>query len=174
MLLAPYIPHIRYLLYTPLCKQSTYTVLIGKSFSPYSMPGWLLEFYVLASSMVISWWILTFDNEHSWQFHSAVPLGNQVASTMTQYPTQSDYLGTDIYPPSNQTSSHYVLLNGLKLGANWAYILANFYELHGRAINFMDGLGWKGRSRTLNLLKIFWWPSHSERVRQHFKERSEN
>ena len=45
--------------------------------------GWLLEFYILATSKVISGWVLTYDSAHSWQLYNAVPLGDQATSTMT-------------------------------------------------------------------------------------------
>ena len=48
-----------------------------------------------------------------------------------------------------------MLPNGFKLCANGVLMVATVYKLHERATNFMDGLGRKGGSRTLNLLKIF-------------------
>ena len=53
--------------------------------------GWLLEFYVLAISKVISGWFPTCDNAQSWRLHSAAPMGNKDSSTMTLYPTQLQY-----------------------------------------------------------------------------------
>ena len=41
--------------------------------------GGLLEFYVFATSMVISGPVLTGDSVHSWRFYSADPLGTQAA-----------------------------------------------------------------------------------------------
>ena len=67
-----------------------------------------------------------------------------------------------------------MLPNVLKLCANGVDVVATLYELHGRATNFMDGLGRKGGSRTLSLLNIIWQPFRSEPVQQHFKESSEN
>ena len=55
-----------------------------------------------------------------------------------------------LYTPSHQTSSHYVRLNGLKLCANFMDVVQTSwtgYKLYGRA----------RASRTLNLLKCFWW-----------------
>ena len=43
--------------------------------------GWLLGLYILAISKVILGWVFTCDSVHSWQLYSAVPLGDQVAST---------------------------------------------------------------------------------------------
>ena len=36
-----------------------------------------------SNSYVISEWVLTCDNAHSWQLYSAAPLGDQVAITTT-------------------------------------------------------------------------------------------
>ena len=52
---------------------------------------WLLEFYNLATCKIISERVPTCDSARSWWLYSAVPLGDQVASTMTCYPTQSHY-----------------------------------------------------------------------------------
>ena len=60
-------------------------------------------------------------------------------------------------PASHQTSSHYVRPNGLKLFVNFLNIVQTSwtdYKLHG----------WARTSRTLNLLKVFWQPSHSEPI----------
>ena len=54
-----------------------------------------LLFYVLATSKVISEWASTCDSAHSWWLNSASPLGDQAASTMTQYPTLSHYPDTE-------------------------------------------------------------------------------
>ena len=45
--------------------------------------GWLLEFFILETSKVISEWLLTYDCVHSWQLYSAASLGNQITDTMT-------------------------------------------------------------------------------------------
>ena len=42
-----------------------------------------LLFYVLATSKVISWSVLSCDSVHSRRLYSAAPLGTQVISTMT-------------------------------------------------------------------------------------------
>ena len=71
-------------------------------FKPTTTPSqvrWLLKFYVLEPSMVISGQVLTCDSGHSWWLCSAAQLGNQTAGTMTQYPTQSHYLGTKLTSP---------------------------------------------------------------------------
>ena len=57
-----------------------------------------LLFYVLATSNVISGWILTCDSSHSWWLYSAAPLGQQTASTMTWNLFQSYY-------PDNEPTS---------------------------------------------------------------------
>ena len=56
----------------------------------------LLLFYVLATSLVISARIPTYDSTYSWRFYR---LGNQAASTMTQFPTQSYYSDTEPTSP---------------------------------------------------------------------------
>ena len=53
-----------------------------------------LLFYILATSNVISGWVLTCSSAHSWRLYSAVPLGNQAARTMIWYPPQSHYPDT--------------------------------------------------------------------------------
>ena len=52
---------------------------------------WLFEFYILATSKIISGWELSCD--------SAAPLGNQATSTMTSYPIQSHYPDTELISP---------------------------------------------------------------------------
>ena len=47
-----------------------------------TLDGCLL-LYILATSKVISRWVLTYDNVHSWQLYSAAPLVDMAASTMT-------------------------------------------------------------------------------------------
>ena len=61
--------------------------------------GWLLEFYVLATSNFISGQPPTCDGVHSWWLHSAAPLGDQAASTMTWYLIQSHYPDTECARP---------------------------------------------------------------------------
>ena len=58
-----------------------------------------LLFSFLATFKVISGWVATCDSAHSWWLYSAVKLGNQTASTMTWYPTQSHYLDTELTSP---------------------------------------------------------------------------
>ena len=47
---------------------------------------YLLLFYVLATSEVISGQVLTCDSAHLWRLYSTAPLGNQATSTMSQFP----------------------------------------------------------------------------------------
>ena len=47
---------------------------------------WLLEFYVVATSKIISGWALTCDSAHLWRLYSAVPLGDQAISIVTDFP----------------------------------------------------------------------------------------
>ena len=74
--------------------------------------SWLLEFYVLATSMVTSGWVLTCDSAHSWWLYSAALLGNQNVGTMTWYPHQSHYPDTDL------TSSCPILMLSARLGSD--------------------------------------------------------
>ena len=61
--------------------------------------GWLLEFYIFGTSTVISGWVPTCDNVHSWWLYSAVLLQNQASSNMTQYHNQSYYPETELTSP---------------------------------------------------------------------------
>ena len=45
--------------------------------------SWLLELYILATSMFISGRELTYDSAHSWRCYSATQIGDQATSTMT-------------------------------------------------------------------------------------------
>ena len=59
---------------------------------------WLLGFYILATSKVISGWVLTVVAVHTHGDLVTAPLGDQATSTMTWYLTQSHY--PDIVPTS--------------------------------------------------------------------------
>ena len=61
--------------------------------------SWLVQFYVLETSPVISGWELICDSVQSWQLSSAAPLGDQANSTMTWHPTQSNYPDTEATSP---------------------------------------------------------------------------
>ena len=61
--------------------------------------GWLLEFYVLATPKVISGCVPTCDSVHSRWLYSAAPLGDQTASILTWYPTQTHCLDTEPTSP---------------------------------------------------------------------------
>ena len=50
--------------------------------SPFDV-GWLMEFYLLAISKVISERVPTFESVHSWWLYSYAPLGDQTTGTMT-------------------------------------------------------------------------------------------
>ena len=53
--------------------------------------SWLLGFYVLAISKVISEQVPTCDSLHSWRLTSAAPLGDQATSTMISHPVTLSY-----------------------------------------------------------------------------------
>ena len=73
-------------------KSSNYATLIKQNLEVFVC---LLLLYILATSMVISWWISTCNSAHSWQLHSAASLGNQAIGTTTYHPTQSCYPDTE-------------------------------------------------------------------------------
>ena len=60
--------------------QAQHGVRIGRAQASQA-EGWLLEFYILATSEIISG--LTCVRAHSWQLYSAAPVGNQATSTRT-------------------------------------------------------------------------------------------
>ena len=45
--------------------------------------GWLLEFYVLTTSKVMSAQVPTCDSAHSWRLYNAASLRNRSTGTMT-------------------------------------------------------------------------------------------
>ena len=45
--------------------------------------GWLLKFYILATSEVISGWVPICSSVHSWRLYGAALLGDQVTRTMS-------------------------------------------------------------------------------------------
>ena len=63
----------------------------------------LLEFYALATSKVVSGWVLTCDSAHSWSVYSAGPLCDEATSNMTLYRTQSHYPDME---PTNKSLSY--------------------------------------------------------------------
>ena len=65
----------------------------------WTMIGWLLEFYTLTISKVISWGVLTCGSGHSWQLQSAAPPGIQAVGTLTRYPTQSHFSDPELTTP---------------------------------------------------------------------------
>ena len=58
-----------------------------------------LLFYILATPKVLSGQVLTCDSGQSWRLYSTSKLGDQAASSMTWYLTQSNY--TDTEPTSH-------------------------------------------------------------------------
>ena len=90
---------------------------------------WLLEFYVLATSKVISGWIPTGDRAYSWRFYSAASLGDQTASTMSWYPIESLYPDTSHCP--------IIIMQRAWLGSNNYQFLSHwFYSTRGWAREF--------------------------------------
>ena len=76
-----------------------------------------LEFDTLATSKV------TYDNVHSWWVYSAGQLGNQAASSLTWYSTQSRCLDTKITSP-NPIS----LIPSTKLGSDKYQCCNNWFD----------------------------------------------
>ena len=60
---------------------------------------YLLLFYLLATFMAISGWVLTCDSVHTWCVYSAAPPGNQAFHNMIGYPTQSHHPDTEPTSP---------------------------------------------------------------------------
>ena len=56
--------------------------------------GWLLEYYILTPSKVISGQVLTCDSAHIWQLDGDAPLGNQDTRMMTQFDPLSQIILT--------------------------------------------------------------------------------
>ena len=117
----------------------------------------LLLFYVLAKSKVISGRVPTSDCAHSWRHYSVASLGNQAASTMTWYPTVSDYPGTEQTNPcpililpstslgsdKNQFWSH--CFGSTKVWTHKVRILRSPKTGDGRSTNLaiLSGMPWK-------------------------------
>ena len=88
-------------------------------------------FYLLATSSVISGWVLTCDSVHSLNFHSAVPLWYQSPSTMSQFPPQSHY------PDTEQTSSGpIVVMPSVTIGSDKSQ-LCKLFGLTQRGLEFL-------------------------------------
>ena len=68
--------------------------------------GWLLEFYVLTPSKVISGRVPTCDSAHSWRLHSVALLANQATGIMTRFPTQSHFPDTELTSPCLKQCIH--------------------------------------------------------------------
>ena len=64
-----------------------------------------------------------------------------------------------LYPLSDETSSHYIRPNGLKMCPNFL----NVVQTSRMGYKLSE---WAKTSRTLNLLKIFWRPSCSESIQK--------
>ena len=71
----------------------------------------MFEFYVLATTMVISEQPTTCDSAHSWQHYRAATLRDQAVSTMTRFPTQSHY-------PDPTSPCPILIMPGIYLGSD--------------------------------------------------------
>ena len=60
---------------------------------------YLQGFNILATAMVMSWWILSCNSAHLRRLYGAAPLGDQTTSTMIQNPTQSHYHDAKLTSP---------------------------------------------------------------------------
>ena len=89
----------------------------------YSLVGYW-SFTPLHHLIFISERVLTCDSAHSWQLYSAVPLGNQVAVSMVQYPIQSHY------PDTERTSPCPILLMpSHRLGSDKYKLISHWFDL---------------------------------------------
>ena len=82
----------------------------------------LLGIYILVTSMVISGRVLPSDNAHSWWLHSAALMGDQAASTMTRYPTQSyhpDLCANQSFCYPNNAQHHARLATSVTFISHW-------------------------------------------------------
>ena len=109
--------------------------------------GWLLESYVLATSVVILWWVSTCHSEHSWRLYNACPLGNQA---MTQYPTQSHH------PNTKQNGCWPILLTlGTWLGSNKHRFYKSLLWLDQESNFWYPGIS-QTRVPTLSIWPLHW------------------
>ena len=72
-------------------------------FIPFLLLNWLLIFYILGTSKVISRQTSICDSAHSWWLYSAAPLENQAIDAMTQSSTHSHYSDTELTSPCPDT-----------------------------------------------------------------------
>ena len=117
------------------------------------MVGWMLGFYSLATSMVISGWVLSYENVHSWQLYR----GNQADSIMIRYPTQSHYLNTELDSPCP-----ILIMLSARIGSNKHEFCKTLdgTELpvpppHGRPALYQ--LSHRARSWSGKVLSWLWW-----------------
>ena len=94
--------------------------------------GWLLGFYILATSKVITGWVPSCDSAQSWWFYSVAPLGNQATSTMTQSPSQSHCSDTE----PNRPCRVLLMLNA-RLGSNKYQFYTSLVNIAPR--QYLDG-----------------------------------
>ena len=100
---------------------------------------WLLEFYILATSTVISPREPTWNSAHSWWLHSAALLGNHAVSNMTWYPSQSHY------PDTKQISPYHILITPN------AWLGNNKYQFYKSRIRIREHRSTKtGDGRSIN------------------------
>ena len=112
-----------------------------------SRPGMTLEcllFYILATANVISGLALTCESAYSWRLYSATSLEHQAASTMTCYPTQSDY------PDTGLTSPFPILtMQAAWLGNNRCQFVSHYFTQPGFELNGSECPISQNRRRTL-------------------------
>ena len=81
--------------------------------------GWLLEFYIPATSKVMSGWVPTC--VHSWQLYSAVSVENQISPTQTHY-ADAEWTSPSpilLMPSTSQGSDRYHFDKSLVLTRPW-------------------------------------------------------
>ena len=111
--------------------------------------------FFLATSKVISEWVLTCDSAHSWRPYSAVSLGNQATSIMTWYPTQSHY------PVTESTSFPILIMPSACLGSDKYNFLSHWFDLtNGLNVGGSDSLISQTGRQTLYLFRHSFSFSH--------------
>ena len=85
---------------------------------------WLLEFCILPISKVISGQVPPIcECMHSWWLYSAAPLGDEIASTMIWYPTQSHYPDTE-----RSSTCPTLLMPSTRLGSSKYQFLSHCFD----------------------------------------------
>ena len=134
----------------------------------------LLEFYILATSKVISGRVLTCDSAYWCWLYSAAPLGYQATGIMVQCPTQSHY-------PDHQATNHFHILmlnawlvsdKNTSRSSHWFDLTwIQTYELESHDMRKWEAAGWTHSAISsglvwieVSVLEISQWPSYRELI----------